>query len=56
MWGKVKEIYQKKGKKKNNINKTQQGKNQTKTCVAIRDQLKSLQRKCILNGTGSHSR
>jgi len=26
MWGKVKEIYQKKGKKKNNINKTQQEK------------------------------
>lgn len=31
MWGKVKEIYQKKGKKKNNINKTQQEKKPNQT-------------------------
>lgn len=42
MWGKVKEIYQRKGEKKNNINKTQQEKNQTKpkTCVAIKRPVK----------------
>lgn len=53
-WGKVKEIYRKKGKKnKNNINKLSRKKKkenkktqtQTKTRVAIRAQLKSLQQK-----------